>query len=245
MRTFRLIFALFLAFPFALNAQTFTLNAQTNSNDDIFTISVAQPTSTQDVQVRYVLNGEPAIQQSSSIAKPDDQRIVVKTGADAKPAKGFRAIVFAPGCQFMTIQADDLAASKRQADFQCQKLSNAPLSGRADISRFTGRTLQVEALYVCNWAGQFFGVPGLAISPFPVAKGKVENDGSFAMELPNFSADPLWTNLSRNATLMFYLVDAQTGEHIARLSAPSDLSRRGSLKVAASYPGEIQFAVKQ
>jgi hypothetical protein len=233
----KLIFALFLAVPIGLAAQT-------NANDDVFTISVAAPTSAKDVQVRYFLNGDPSVQQSSSIAKPTEQQIMVKTGSQGKPAKGFRAIVFAPGCQFATIQADDLAAGNRQADFQCQKLSTVPLSGKADISRFAGRDMQVEALYVCGWAGQFFGMPGLAISPFSVGKGKVETDGTFALELPDFSGDPLWTNLSHNATLMLFLVDASTGEHLAQLSAPGSLSRKGSLKVAASYPAQIQFGIR-
>ena len=233
----RLIFALFLAVPICVAAQT-------NASDDVFTISVAAPTSARDVQIRYFLNGDPTVQESTSIAKPDEQRITVKTGTQAKPIKSFRAIVFAPGCQFATIQADDLAASNRQADFQCQKLSTVPLSGKADISRFAGRNMQVEALYVCGWAGQFFGMPGLAISPFSVGKGKVESDGTFALELPDFSGDPLWKNLSHNATLMLSLVDASTGEHLAQLSAPGALSRRGALKVAASYPAQIQFAIQ-
>jgi len=233
----RLIFALFLAVPICVAAQT-------NASDDVFTISVAAPMSARDVQIRYFLNGDPTVQESTSIAKPDEQRITVKTGTQAKPVKSFRAIVFAPGCQFATIQADDLAASNRQADFQCQKLSTVPLSGKADISRFAGRDMQVEALYVCGWAGQFFGMPGLAISPFSVGKGKVESDGTFALELPDFSGDPLWKNLSHNATLMLSLVDASTGEHLAQLSAPGALSRKGALKVAASYPAQIEFAVR-
>ena len=88
MHTPRLIFALFLAVPICLAAQT-------NASDDVFTILVAAPTSAKDVQVRYFLNGDPTVQQSSSIAKPDEHRITVKTGTQAQPAKSFRAIVFA------------------------------------------------------------------------------------------------------------------------------------------------------
>jgi hypothetical protein len=237
MRIHRFLIALLLIVPVVLSAQA-------NSGADIFTITVAAPVSPKDVQVRYFLNGNAAAQQSASIASPDDNRIVVKTGVDGMPARSFRAIVYSPGCQFATIKADDLSASARQAAFECQKLSTTPLHGKADTSRFAGKPLQVEALYVCNWAGQFFGVPGIAISPFSVATGKVENDGTFAMELPDFSADPLWTNLSHNATLMFFLVDGSTGQQVARLSAPRDLGRRGSVKVAQSYPAEIQFVVK-
>lgn len=237
MRTNRLLFALFLAFSVCLVAQT--------SNQDIFTISVAAPTSAKDIQVRYFLGGDPAVQQSSSIAKPDENRIVIKTGVEGKTAKSFKAIIFAPGCQFATVQSDNLAAaSTRQAPFDCQKLTTTPLHGKTDVSRFGGKDLQVEALYVCNWAGPFFGVPGLAISPFSIGKTKMETDGTFAFELPDFSADPLWANLAHTASLMFFLVDASNGEHLARLTAPSNLSRKGSLKVASGYPAEIQFSVK-
>ncbi|MGC2694246.1 MAG: hypothetical protein WA738_00490 [Candidatus Angelobacter sp.] len=237
MRTTRFVIAIFLALPLLLAAQT-------NSIDDIFTIKVTAPVSPKDVQVRYFLGGDPAVQQSSSIAKPDDARIIVKTGAEGKPARSFRAIVYSPGCQFVTIKADDLSASTRQAAFECQKLSTTPLHGKADISRFAGKDLKVEALYVCGWAGKFFGVPGMAISPLSVGGTKMESDGTFAMDLPDFSGDPMWANLSHNATLVFSVVDGATGEELGRLSAPRDLSRRGSLKVAQSYPAEIQFAVR-
>ncbi|MGZ4856134.1 MAG: hypothetical protein ACXVKH_13135 [Candidatus Angelobacter sp.] len=43
---------------------------------------------------------------------------------------------------------------------------------------------------------------------------------------------------------MFFLVDASNGEHMAQLTAPSNLSRKGSLKVASSYPAEIQFGIR-
>jgi len=237
MRMRGFVLALFLALPVFLAAQT------SPSNDDIFTISVAAPTSPKDVQVRYFLSGDPVVRQSGSIARPDDNQIVVKTGVEGRPARGIRAIVFSPGCQFATISADNLSANSRQADFHCQKLATTPLHGKTDVSGFAGKELQVEALYVCDWAGQFFGVPRLAISPLTLAKTKVEGDGTFAMELPDFTSDPLWTSLSHNATLMFFLVDSATGAQLARLSAPRDLSRRGSLKVASSYPDEITFVV--
>jgi hypothetical protein len=237
MRKSALVFAFLLSLPLFIAAQT-------NSSQDVFTITVAAPISPQNVQVRYSLSGDPSVQQASSVARPDDNRILVETAVAGKPATGFRAIVYSPGCQFSTISADNLSASTRQADFQCQKLSTTPLHGKADISRFAGKNLQVEALYVCRWAGQFFGVPGLAISPFSVGKAKVQDDGSFALDLPDFSSDPLWSSFSHNATLTFMLIDAGNGERLAQLSAPRDLSRGGGLKVAANYPAEIEFAVR-
>ena len=193
--------------------------------------------------MRYFLSGDPSVQQAS-VAQPGDNKIAIQTDVAGRPSKGFRAIVYSPGCQFATITADDLSSSTRTADFQCQKLATNTLHGKADVSRFSGKQLQVEALYVCRWAGQFFHVPALSISPFAVTKAKVADDGTFAIDLPDFSADPIWNNLSKNATLIFALVDSANGEHLARLAPPRDISRGSSLKVAASYPAEVEFTVK-
>lgn len=227
-----------------LFAAPFFAAAQAAPGQDIFAITVTAPTSPEDVQVRYFLSGDPAVQQASSAARPGDNRIVVETSVAGKPAKGFRAIVYSPGCQFATISADDLSASNREARFECQKLSTTSLHGKADVSRFAGKQLEVEALYVCRWAGDFFHVPGLAISPFSVGTAKVGDDGSFALDLPDFSADPLWNKLSHNATLTLTLVDASSGERLGRLASARSTSRGSGLKIAATYPGDMEFTVR-
>ena len=84
----------------------------------------------------------------------------------------------------------------------------------------------------------------LVIEALSHGKVKVENEGDFSLDLPNFTSDPLWASLTNNAVLTLYLVDAQTGERLGRLAAPSDLSRKGALKIAGSYPEEVQFTVK-
>src|SRR5579884_522945 len=90
--------------------------AQANSDQNIFTINITPPTSPQDVQVRYFLSGDPSVQQAS-VAQPGDNKISIQTDVAGKPSKGFRAIIYSPGCQFGTVTADDLATSTRTADF--------------------------------------------------------------------------------------------------------------------------------
>ncbi len=229
-------------FSALLLAASFFASAQTSPNQDVFTINLVSVASPQEVQVRYFLSGDPAVQQAGSVARPTGSQIVIETAVAGQSARGIRAIVFAPGCQLGTITAN--LASTRQADFHCQKLSTTPLHGKADISRFSGKALQVEALYNVRWAGQFFGVPRLAISPFSLGKIKLEDDGSFAFDLPDFASDPSWSSLSHSATLAFVLVDPTNGERLATLTPPRDLASGSSLKVAASYRAEIEFGVK-
>ena len=226
-----------------LTAQTGTPAAQAGTDDTIFTISVAAPTTAKEVQVRYFLTDQSGVRWSSTAAAAGSDKLVIHTDTAGKMPKTFNAIAYAPGCQFVTFTAEDLATSTRQGDFQCQKLPTVELRGKVALPP-GGQQLQVESMYVVRWAGKFFSVPGLSISPLAVTKATVDSDGSFIMDLPDFANDPLWNSLSSDATLMFFLTDQATGHRVAGLKAPAALSRGGNLKVAATYP-EVAFTVRQ
>lgn len=226
-----------------LTAQTGAPAAQAGTDDTIFTISVAAPTPAKDVQVRYFLTDQSGVRWSSTAAAAGGDKLVIRADAAGKTPKTFNAIAYAPGCQFATFTAEDLATSTRQGEFQCQKLPSVELRGKVALPP-GGQQLQVESMYVVRWAGKFFSVPGLSISPLAVTKTTVDADGSFIMDLPDFANDPLWNSLSNDATLMFFLTDQATGHRVAGLKAPAALSRGGNLKVAATYP-EVTFSVRR
>src|SRR5260370_23483988 len=116
MRRLGLLFGLFFGFLASC------LAAQGGANENIFTISVAAPTSPKDVQVRYFLTGDFGVYSSSTTARGVDNKIAIRSVDEAKSRRTLKAIVYAPGCQFVTIRVDDLAASSREVEFQCQKL---------------------------------------------------------------------------------------------------------------------------
>jgi hypothetical protein len=216
--------------------------AQDSGSGDIFTIVVAKPTIAKDVQVRYFFTGEFG-GYGSSISDPvAGNKVVIKTGVEGKSAKTFKAIVFAPGCQFVTITVDDLNASNRQGDFQCQKLPTVQLHGRVDRLQLGQRDLQVEALYVCDWAMSYFGIADGSVSPLSLGQVSLAADGSFTLEVPDFTADPTWPSISKEAELMFFLKDAQADKRMGLLVASA--SRTGNVHVAASY-AEVAFEVPE
>lgn len=219
--------------------------ADGKSSNKIFTITVASPTSAKDVQVRYFLGGEFGVINSTSTAIGKEDKIVIMTEEGTKQANSFKAIAFAPGCQFVTFTVDDLSNSNRQGDFECQKLPTTPLQGKIDVSRLQGKELQVEVLYVCNWASQFFKLGSGAVSPFSLTKTQVATDGTFSIELPDFAGDPLWSSFSNNSFLSFHLIDAGTGQSLNGLVPPSAMSQGSLLRVAPSYPGETLFAIQE
>src|SRR6476661_9916311 len=206
------------------------------------------PVTTVALQVEYVLRDDsgqpqPASTYVGSLELGGPTRVVLGTTLAGKPAKSLQAIAFLPGCQFEIVTAD-LTTSARHADFQCQNLPSTQLHGRVPVSQFAGKKLEVGALYNVRWAGQFFGLPSRSVRRFGLASAKVESDGSFAFDLPDFAADPLWDSLSHDASITFILVDTSNGMPLAELAAPRDLSLGIGLKVAARYPSEITFAVK-
>jgi hypothetical protein len=216
--------------------------AQNATSDDIFTISVAPPKSPADIQVRYFLADGSGPDWYTTEAEGRGNNLVVKTVVNERPARSFKAIVYAPGCQFATISADDLNAGNREAEFQCQELATTPFRGRVALPD-AGQDLQVEVLYVCGWARNVFGLPEISVSPISLTKTKVAGDGSFIIDMPDFSRDPLWSSLSKDGALIFMLTDPANSRRWA-LKLPGDTARVSSLKVAPNYPEEIQFSAQ-
>lgn len=221
---------------------------QDGSPDNIFTIAVTAPTAAKEVQVRYVFTDELPTHElvvgSTWANSTADNKIVIKADIPDKSARSFAAIAYAPGCQFVTISIYDLTPDSRQSEFQCQKLPATRLAGRADVSEFGGRELTVELLYEIDWAREFFAAPGISVSPLSLGKADVRSDGSFDLDVPDFSADPLWQSLSHNATLAFSISYIRDGARIAMPLQPSgSLATGHKLKVAATYP-EIEFSIQ-
>jgi hypothetical protein len=224
-------------------------SAQASTNQDWFSFNMTAPIITVQLQVEYVLRDDsgkpqPASREEASVTFGESTRVVLGTTLAGKSATSLQAIAFLPGCQFEIVTAD-LTTSVRHTDLQCRTLPSTPLHGRVDVSRFAGKKLQVGAIYNVRWAGKFFGLPSLSTRRLGLANTKVESDGSFAFDLPDFAADPLWSSLSHDASITFMLVDTSNGMALAELSAPSDLSLGGGLKVAARYPSEITFVPLQ
>src|SRR5215472_9394745 len=229
-------------------APAFSMQAsamQADPQGDTFTIVVGSPTLAKDVQVRYWFTDEVGSHQSSVADSTEDNRIVIKTRFQEKSARSFKAIAYAPSCQFVTIDVADLTAGNRRGEFQCQKLPTTQLTGRVNVAGFGGRELRVEVLYQLEWPGDFYGLPGVSVSPLFLGKADVGSDGSFGLEVPDFSADPLWPSLSKKATLAFSISCMQDGARIAMPLQPSSgLSAGAKLKVATTYP-EIEFSIQR
>ena len=104
-----------------------------------------------DVQVRYFLTDESGVRWSSTAAAAGSDKLVIHADSAGKTPKTFNAIAYAPGCQFVTFTAEDLASSTRQGDFQCQKLPTVELRGKVALP--AGGQVTASGINVCGALG--------------------------------------------------------------------------------------------
>lgn len=220
------------------------LVAQDSTHDNIFTISVTAPASAQDVQVRYLLRDDSGSHRLLTETKTVGDKIVIQSVPEGKSPRSLKAIAYAPGCEFVIFSVDDLPNSDRQGEFECKKLPTVQFRGRINVSKFGQKQLQAEILYECGWAAEFFGMKPGAVSPLSLGKAAVEADGTFTVDLPDFTADPLWASFSNDAALAFALNDGKSGHRMAMLQSPEYLSNESYLKIAPGYP-EVEFAIQR
>ena len=96
--------------------------------------------------MRYFLTDQSGVRWSSTAAAAGNDKLLIRADASGKTPKTFTAIAYAPGCQFVTFTAEDLASSTRQGEFTCQKLPTVELRGKVALPA-GGQQLQVESMY--------------------------------------------------------------------------------------------------
>jgi hypothetical protein len=76
-----------------------------------------------------------------------------------------------------------------------------------------------------------------------VASVTAGRDGSFRLHLPDFSKDPIYTTVGKNAELHFYVRERSSGNVIAELKGPDALtSASGGMRIEGNYPAPLAFS---
>lgn len=154
----------------------------------------------------------------------------------------FKALVWAPRCEMKRFDVQ-VEKSDIELEFTCDPLKTVRFHGRVEGVE-VGDTARISVDYVSmdtlTWFYDSKGLNGSFAAPLihEVAAAAVALDGTFNLELPDFSADPIVSG-DRNAGFDFhisglnepYLLDPQSPEGTAM----------GSIPVAPSYPAELVF----
>ena len=215
----------------------------------LFLIRVAPPVNPESVQVHYLLAGDFGTYGGFQV-DTHEQEIAIRLDQTAKAPKNLKAVLYAPGCEIALIRADDLRNGDHEAQFVCRPLPALEIPAAFPRpAEFNPYQLDVEVSYIAPWAQDFFGVSNTAVLNLPILSVPAGRDGSFRLQLPDFSKDPLFSSFGKTAELHFYVRERSSGNLIAELKGPdSVVSPSGGMRIEANYPAPLAFtfiAVRQ
>jgi hypothetical protein len=159
-------------------------------------------------------------------------------------ADRLKALVWASGCQMkhfdVPVDKPDL-----ELQFTCDPLKTVPFQGRVlgvkvgEGERISVAYVSLETLFwFYDWK-QSFGSSDAPEMP-EIATAPVSPDGTFKMQLPDLSVDPIASRESW-AWLEFRITGAKHHQTLRPQVAKGIGTRGGEIKVAPSYPVEVTF----
>jgi hypothetical protein len=220
--------------------------ADAPDSKDVFVIAVDHSVKRENLQVRYFLTGDFGGYGDYKIEQDGENKILIHTEVEGKPAKSLKAVLYAPHCHIQTVSVDDLRESRREDEFHCIPLGEIELRGKFDRDASDqDRKLEIRVSYLGSWGHAFFGISDGQVLTLEMGSAFVQRDGSFHMALPNFAEDIDSRFQRENEAFWMVVRDSETRNIVAGLEAPASLSIYGQLKIVSSYPSEVDFVAKR
>ena len=208
-----------------------------------FEIRLPSEVRSEQVQVRYFLTGTFGANGGYLKAEPERNSYLIETSVNHQAADSLRVILYAPGCQIVTLSIDSISEAEKGADVNCEDLPPMTFNGRVDLPEaLRARRYEVEITYLAYWAHRFFRIADGAVTSFILARAAPDEEGAFHVELPNFNKDAVTVSHRRDAGLQFIARELDTGNILALL-APVNVHENDSrdLAIRPKYPAEVIF----
>jgi hypothetical protein len=199
-----------------------------------------------NVAIRYFMTGPFGGYGGFVEARTSVHSYEIIASADNQPATSMKIIVYAAGCKFQTFQFDLSQVRQVNTRFVCETLPKIALSGKIESKLPLTRDTELTVQYMASWGNEFFGIADGMVPEFMVATATPESDGTFQMEVPDFSADQTAASFKRCASLHLGLRDRKTWNWIALNLEPEQPEFRSagrSLRVSPNYPPGLKFVV--
>ena len=208
-----------------------------------FEIRLPPEISSDQVQASYVLTGPFGTHGDVLKAEPERNVYQIGTSVNHQAAETLKFILYAPGCQIVTIAVPSLSVSEKTSDVTCEDLPSIDFKGRIELpGPLRARPYEVEINYMAYWARDFFGIKDGPMTIFHLARVAPDEGGAFHVLLPNFTKDAVTESFHRNAALRFIARERDTGNMLA-LVGPANAGGRtaGDLPIKSKLPAEVLF----
>jgi hypothetical protein len=233
----------------AVAAQTAQSSSQTDRQLPKVRIVFADGVPYEKVWVGYGLFGPGGGRRSFDVPRPSGAPFYeVEPVVNGEAANRFKALVWAPGCKMKEFDVS-LGTSNVELTFACEALKSVTLVGRVEQVDLGGKSGTISVAYDTVGPCLFLdtctgGCPINCVGPpMPgIATAKLEADGAFKIQLPDFSADAIASGYS-DAGFRF-LVHGTQWVQMEPESKDFQSPSRG-LRIASSYPRGLVFLPKK
>jgi hypothetical protein len=208
-----------------------------------FEIRLPPEIRSEQVQARYFLTGPFGGLGSFLKAEPEQNVYLIGTSVNHQAAETLKVILYAPGCQIVTIDVPSLSESEKTEEVPCEDLPSITFNGRVELPEpLRSRPYEVEITYMAYWDHDFFGIAEGMVSSFHLARVTPDEGGAFHVLLPNFTKDAVTESFHRNAGLQFIARERDTGNIVSFLvPAHKEQKNLRDLPIRPKYPTPVVF----
>jgi hypothetical protein len=220
---------------------------QNSTNCPTVSISLPANIPSETVQIRYFLIGSFGGYGSFIEPRPNQRDYEIDASAERKAADSVKILVYATGCKIQTFDLELTHLPNPKVRFVCEVLPQIRIDGEIPNDLTHHENAELVVSYMVFWANHFFGIADGAVTEFPVAKTRPDSDGSFRVDIPDFSADNTGSTYSGGASLRFTLRDSKTLNPIAFNLNPEQAeyqSKTHELRILSSYPAGLKFVAQ-
>jgi hypothetical protein len=208
-----------------------------------FEIRLPPEIRSEQVQARYYLTGLFGGYGDLVKAEAETNGYLIDTSVHHQAAETLKVILYAPGCQIVTIDVPSLSESEKTKEVSCVDLPSITINGRVELPEpLRTRPYEVEINYIAYWAHDFFGIADGAVTTFHLGRVTPDEGGAFRALLPNFTKDAVTGSFHRNARLQFIARERDTGNIMSFLvPANKEWQALRDLPLKPRYPNPIVF----
>ena len=206
-----------------------------------FEIRLPSEIRSEQVQVHYYLTGPFGGYSGFLKAEPERNSYLIGTSVDHQAAETLKVVLYAPGCQIVTLVVPSLSESNGTAEVSCEDLPPMTFNGRVELPEALRRQhYDVEIIYMAYWVHDFFRIADGPVLTLVLAQVTPNEGGTFRVLLPNFAKDRVTQSFHREAGLRFTARERDTGNIVSFLG-PANVQGTDTrdLPIKPKYPAEV------
>ena len=205
-----------------------------------FTILLDPVIKSERVELHYILQGGFGGYGNGFEKMPGLNAIRIPTMVSDAPANAIKLFIWAPGCRMAAFQIYFLKPESVERSYVCVPLSTTTLIGKVPKALLTPAS-EVVVTYLASWACDFFGLKDCMVPHIVLPTVRPDADGTFRLELPDFSADPIASQSVGGAEWHVHLRGKTTS--VIEPQNEAFRSPAHGLKIAPSYQENLVFVI--